>query len=307
MARLIERADFQKSLTGATSKGILGKGSFGAVHHMETTFNGEKFEFARKIGHRGAEEVDAMRASSATVAPSVYRSSDDMIDMELLTGKTLKEIDPQKLGTLEKDVVSAISQIHKTGYVHRDTHLGNIILSENAGKQSIGMIDFGFAERITKGNMQPIIEEEVDYTRSLISQQSSLKADMDDILAGWNTPANNSNAVQKSVDDSRTFFMDASTNIDISAEMAINRSNRTGVRDLTAKTVSTVIDKSTPKQTLAEDVMSTNVEMKKEMVQRAIEKKRRFYELSKQSVAAGAKSGHKAGKRHSMIRSTTSA
>lgn len=170
--QLIKLPEFKEALKTATKKELLGKGMSGAVHKMEGIFRGEKFEFARKAGTIGKEELSAMRAVEGSIGPSVYSSKlgkvnmgkfagEDLslmhpskigkqgtIDMELFVGRPVSSINALHAEELKPGIEKAFSKLHEAGFEHGDPHLGNVMKVATSKGDKIGLIDFGQAKRL---------------------------------------------------------------------------------------------------------------------------------------------------------------
>jgi tRNA A-37 threonylcarbamoyl transferase component Bud32 len=177
--KLLRQSDaFQTALSKAVSKEVIGIGASGTTHLMTTPFMGKEFQFARKIGAIWEHEAAAMRSVEGSVSPSVYRSSGNMLDMELFRGQTLdkvlKKIPEGELSDLAQKSEEAFSALHKAGYRHGDPNLGNIFLIEHEGQKKIGLIDFGAAKKldnVSKGQAQEFIAEDLNVGVGAIEEE----------------------------------------------------------------------------------------------------------------------------------------
>jgi len=62
-----------------------------------------------------------------------------------------KQLDEEEARSLVKQLVSAISYMHKVGICHRDIKLENMILAESGNLNSLKIIDFGLSTRFEAG------------------------------------------------------------------------------------------------------------------------------------------------------------
>jgi endonuclease YncB( thermonuclease family)/tRNA A-37 threonylcarbamoyl transferase component Bud32/predicted PolB exonuclease-like 3'-5' exonuclease len=150
MEELRKMPEFKKALLEATEKTVIGEGMFGKATLMESAFMGEKFQFVRKTGEIGKQEVAAMRAAEESIAPSIYSHAEDTIDMELFKGTPLQSLTPEKARELEPEVAKAFGKLHSAGYEHADPHLGNIFLAQTDEGEKIGLIDLGNAKLLSE-------------------------------------------------------------------------------------------------------------------------------------------------------------
>jgi len=146
---MLEGKEFKAALSGAKSVKSIGNGRFGEVFQMKSSFRGKEFQFARKVGDIGEHEVEAQRAFQDWFSPTVYGSKENMMDMELIHGETLKSNMAHNTYGFEphERATSELLDFMKTqGWEHGDTHLGNRML---VPKNHYAIIDFGKAHRIS--------------------------------------------------------------------------------------------------------------------------------------------------------------
>lgn len=174
--KMIKSTEFQSALESASIVKELGFGAAGTANLMETSFRGERFQFVRKSGMIFDEEVKAMKSVQESIGPSVYSSKLGQLDMEFFAGKTIGDLSPTELSNfpkLEEEITSAFKEVHKAGYRHGDTHLGNIILANtSSGEKKIGLIDFGAAKPLS--SFSP--EERVYQITSDLSSAKSVSS-----------------------------------------------------------------------------------------------------------------------------------
>lgn len=96
---------------------------------------------------------DNAKSRTGVVVPKVYEKycNDKIVVMEFLTGRSMKELDPQKepdlcrkLGLIIVD--TTLAQIFVDGLYHADPHPGNLLVLEDG---QIGLLDFGAVGELT--------------------------------------------------------------------------------------------------------------------------------------------------------------
>lgn len=78
------------------------------------------------------------------IAPKVYKTTTNTIEMEFIEGKLVKDILDKNV-SITKDIAKAVSFMHNKNIVHGDLTTGNMIFTD-----SIRLIDFGLAKVSTK-------------------------------------------------------------------------------------------------------------------------------------------------------------
>lgn len=111
--------------------------------------------------------------------------------------------------------------------------------------------------------------------------------------------------IMKGYENTKRTARDSTANMDMSVGNILDATARKSERIDQAKALIAISEKTGVKQNLQTSI-DLQSENNKTAVVEAAARKKRFYDLSKKSVAAGAKSGHKAAKRHSRFNSTIS-
>jgi len=166
-AGMLEGSEFKAALKVATQGKMLGDpGAWGKVYEMTSTFRGQEFKFARKIGNIGKFEVEAQRAAQEKFSPTVYgftarkdiknlleRSphltvGPGQLDMELFEGRTLRQAFQGKItkeGMAERAAkVRRYAQENMPGWEAKDVNPSNIMfIPKGNGEFNVGVIDFG--------------------------------------------------------------------------------------------------------------------------------------------------------------------
>ena len=167
--------DAPESLVGRTLDGrfrilsALARGGMGAVYRAEQLPLGRSVAI-KILSLRHDEDQDPefrkrflLEASTAaklthpnTVRVFDYGQTDDglyFIAMELLEGKTLKEViaqegalDPERAVEIAKQIARSLREAHRIGIVHRDMKPGNVMLVERGGEETVKVLDFGLAK-----------------------------------------------------------------------------------------------------------------------------------------------------------------
>lgn len=147
----------------------VGEGGYGNAYDLGNGVIIKKGEFNRN-------EVDAMVAlkhiegipkllgfkykvqndSSMPLKPDEMRQG--IIAMSKVPGKTIHQLGSKKVqNEAWQRTLSLLKKIHEAGFVHGDMHEGNAMYDRKSKKVSI--IDFGFAEKITKSNRKLQFDE----------------------------------------------------------------------------------------------------------------------------------------------------
>jgi predicted unusual protein kinase regulating ubiquinone biosynthesis (AarF/ABC1/UbiB family) len=230
--------------------------------------------------------------------------------------------------------------MHATGYTHMDLHEENIMRAiDTKGQNKFAFIDFGMANRLEETFLskntwrknelriqqaaEEIIGKKVDVKEfqemvdeSRIYAYTLEGAGLRDVSSKVHVSFNQiikqeSNEI---VDDSirtilqaskeaRQLFDNANTNMQISTNISVAKAVRSGNSTAVQSVISDVRTKPQVAGTLQQTIDQTALE-KSTAAQSAMDRQERFRLLARSSVAAGAKSGHRAGRRHSTINST---
>lgn len=170
---MLTKKSFKQALSQAEPVKKLGAGMYGEVSLMKTTFRGEEFKFARKIGDIGPNEPRALQELQDTVAPSLYSHSKGQLDMEYIQGETLYDIveragtraakkmrkapnvSLELVGAKSEKIFNWMDSLRKkvdTGeWVHGDLHLGNLMLVKTPQGRKLSVIDWGISSK--KGDL----------------------------------------------------------------------------------------------------------------------------------------------------------
>lgn len=178
-AQMIKSRGFKNAMRAAQQVKLLDETSmFGKAYLMRGTFRGKQFEFVRKIGEIGPQEVKAMRRIEEGVGPTVYGHRKGMIEMEYFEGSPLRGLSKEELAQVsEKSIAETFGELHKTGFMHGDPHLGNIMqVVTPKGERRLGLIDLGGARRASKQQMAGDIEFALTQRRAKIEGRSQMQA-----------------------------------------------------------------------------------------------------------------------------------
>ncbi|KAK4529974.1 hypothetical protein CCYA_CCYA03G0831 [Cyanidiococcus yangmingshanensis] len=163
---------------------IIGRGAFGEVSLVRSCESGElyamkrlrKSEMVRKdqVAHVRAERDLLVLAESASYVCKLYCTFQDVehlyLVMEYLPGGDLMQLLIQR-DTLDEDsvrfyaaeIVTAIDQVHRLGFTHRDIKPDNILIARDG---HIRLSDFGLAAayELQIYGMAPLLEPGADLT-----------------------------------------------------------------------------------------------------------------------------------------------
>ncbi len=160
--------NFKKYYEKYMSK-ILGTGTYGKVYEYCIPKNAKNIrsefncDYALKIINNVSEKEfkDELQISKIAgdnrIGPKIYKgilcNKTGMIFMEKLEGieflKYIQKALPNNLNEVKKvteNIFKKIKDLHKLGYVHLDTHGGNIWVNKD---KSVYLLDYGFAEEST--------------------------------------------------------------------------------------------------------------------------------------------------------------
>lgn len=157
--QMLASTGFQKALQSAVEVKQLGKGAMGTASLMKATFRDREFQFVRKTGVLGVDEVSSMKALQNKFAPTVYSSSEKHIDMELFQGKTASELIREGKLTSKnvQDIEKTARQMHRADISHGDFHAKNIMITPEG---NVGPIDFGAAGPIGSSGLTPLANDQ---------------------------------------------------------------------------------------------------------------------------------------------------
>lgn len=142
---------------------LIGSGGTGCVY-KGTTKSGEpcaiKILFGEMVGDKSLAERFRREAAAVSMIdhPNVvstlsYGNAPNgsvYIVMEYLHGRPLKDLleaeaplSPERAGLLAEHIAAGLAEAHRQGYVHRDLKPGNIIVSNEHGREVAKILDFG--------------------------------------------------------------------------------------------------------------------------------------------------------------------
>lgn len=166
-------------IAGYEVVGTLGQGARSTIYHVRSTKDGQQYALKRVIRngpndqrfldqaiaeHKMAGRFDhpALRKSLRLIKQRDFiRTSEVLVLMELVTGKTLEQEQPKTmLGMCRiiRDVALGLSAMHEQRCVHADIKPNNIMVTADG---RIKLIDFG--QSCETGTVKPRIQGTPDY------------------------------------------------------------------------------------------------------------------------------------------------